>query len=285
MRSRWSPRAASARASAAPMPDDAPVTSAAPPGAKGTAASSSTRHCYPRGRSPVKAPSGGGAPQHDRPSCGSSSSPCSRPAPPRPRRAARRRSGRRIAATASATRATATRGRWPGSRAAVRRHGAQRDVRRGRDVAFYLPFGGYYRATRRPACTCPPSIDRADLRAEIWRYTPGRAAGGASYGRRRSANPRARRTALARDIGYRGMVVARGPPEVALRRRAQPGRVRARLARPHPPRLLRSTDGGHFRAAARPARASSAPRRRPAPGRLSRAGRAGGGCTSPPRPA
>jgi hypothetical protein len=117
-------------------------------------------------------------------------------------------------------------------------------------MEYYTPMADPY--SRHPArgVTCPRSIYDADLRAEIWRYTPRTGRWTRVYRSPTLPNPRARGKRIARDIGYRAMTV--------LKRRGHPpalyvGAVTAdefipELARRHPPRLLRTTDGRHFRA-------------------------------------
>jgi hypothetical protein len=116
-------------------------------------------------------------------------------------------------------------------------------------IAYYLPNGTYYTTHPAEGVSCPPTIHDADLRAEIWRYSPGSRHWKRVYRSPTVVNPRARGKRVARDIGYRGMVVLK-----------EPGRGKAlyvggltasefipELARRYPPRILRTTDGTHFR--------------------------------------
>ena len=74
-------------------------------------------------------------------------------------------------------------------------------------IAYYLPDAGFYSREPMPGVTCPPSIHDADLRAEIWRYEPANGRWTRVYRSPRVPNPRARGRLVARDIGYRGMLV------------------------------------------------------------------------------
>jgi hypothetical protein len=117
-------------------------------------------------------------------------------------------------------------------------------------IVRYFPSAGSLRA---PAgVRCPASIFDDDLRAEIWRYDPAPGRWTRVYRSPTIRNPRAPGKPLARDIGYRGMAVVRG---AGGHRALYVGAVTAdeivpELARRHPPRLLRTTDGRHFRALA-----------------------------------
>jgi LPXTG-motif cell wall-anchored protein len=102
-------------------------------------------------------------------------------------------------------------------------------------IAFYFPAAGYYRRQLAPGVPCPPTIHDADLRAEIWRYDPRTERWARVYrSPREIPNPRAPGRFVARDIGYRGMVVMkeRGgrkapapPPTGVTVRRAQAARA------------------------------------------------------------
>jgi hypothetical protein len=114
---------------------------------------------------------------------------------------------------------------------------------------FYLPSLGSYRQHPAPGVRCPPSIDAADLRAEIWQYTPGSGRWARVYRSPRVPNPRAPGKAIARDIGYRGMVVVKRPgrPAALLVAGLSADEFVPELRRRSPPRILRTTDGRHFR--------------------------------------
>ena len=117
-------------------------------------------------------------------------------------------------------------------------------------IAYYLPDAGSTAASRCPGVTCPPTIPEADLRAEIWRYEPGMGRWTRVYRSPRDPEPAGARTA--RGTRHRLPRHARAHrarrAQGALCRRAQPGRVHPGAQAPRPPRILRTTDGEHFRA-------------------------------------
>jgi hypothetical protein len=117
-------------------------------------------------------------------------------------------------------------------------------------IAYYLPDAGFYRRQPVPGVTCPQTIHRADLRAEIWRYEPNAGRWARVYRSPRVPNPRAARRLVARDIGYRGMLVRteRGGRKALYVAALSPGEFIPEVRQPHPPRILRSTDGERFRA-------------------------------------
>jgi hypothetical protein len=117
-------------------------------------------------------------------------------------------------------------------------------------IAYYLPDAGFYRREPVPGVACAPTIHRADLRAEIWRYEAGAGRWTRVYRSPRVPNPRARGRLVARDIGYRGMLVRteRGGRKALYVAALSPGEFIPELRRSRPPRILRSTDGERFRA-------------------------------------
>jgi hypothetical protein len=116
-------------------------------------------------------------------------------------------------------------------------------------IAYYLPNAGFYSREPMPGVTCPPTIHQADLRAEIWRYEPAAGRWTRVYRSPRIPNPRARGRMVARDIGYRGMVVQteRGGRKALYVAALSPDEFIPELRRPSPPRILRTTDGERFR--------------------------------------
>ncbi len=117
-------------------------------------------------------------------------------------------------------------------------------------IAYYFPAAGFYRPQLAPGISCPPTIHDADLRAEIWRYDPRTTHWARVYRSPRGIpNPRARGKRVAGDIGYRGMVVMseRGGRRALYVGAQSAGEFLPELARPHPPRILRTTDGTVFR--------------------------------------
>jgi hypothetical protein len=117
-------------------------------------------------------------------------------------------------------------------------------------IAFYFPAGGYYDTQPIPGVSCPPTIGDADLRAEIWRYAPSSGRWTLVYRSPTVPNPQARGRRIARDIGYRGMVVLKQPgrPAALYIGGLSADEFIPALARRYPPRILRTTDGRHFRA-------------------------------------
>jgi hypothetical protein len=116
-------------------------------------------------------------------------------------------------------------------------------------IAYYLPYGSWYSTHPARGVSCPPTIHGADLRAEIWRYSPGARRWTRVYRSPRTVNPRARGKRVARDIGYRGMAVLKEPgrPKALYVGGVTADEFIPELARRHPPRILRTTDGKHFR--------------------------------------
>jgi hypothetical protein len=117
-------------------------------------------------------------------------------------------------------------------------------------IAYYLPDAGFYRREPMPGVSCPGTIHHADLRAEIWRYEPGAGRWSRVYRSPRVRNPRSRGRLVARDIGYRGMLVhtERGGRKALYVTALSPDEYIPELKKPRPPRILRTTDGEHFRA-------------------------------------
>jgi hypothetical protein len=117
-------------------------------------------------------------------------------------------------------------------------------------IDFYVPSAGYYRRHPAPGVSCPPTIHQADLRAEIWRYSPRSGRWARVYrSPRNPPNPRAPGRFVARDIGYRGMVVLRerGRRPALYVAALSAGEFVPELRRRYPPRILRTTDGETFR--------------------------------------
>jgi hypothetical protein len=117
-------------------------------------------------------------------------------------------------------------------------------------IAYYLPDAGFYSPEPFPGVTCPPAIHQADLRAEIWRYQPRTGRWTRVYRSPRIPNPRARGHLVARDIGYRGMLVhtERGGRKALYVAAFSPDEFIPELRRPRPPRILRTIDGERFHA-------------------------------------
>lgn len=118
-------------------------------------------------------------------------------------------------------------------------------------VDFFLRLSDRYTTSPFPGATCPPDPYDMDLRAEIWEYTLRTGKWRRAYRARANVpNPRARGKFVAPDIAFRGMVVFR---DARGRKRLYAGGVTAdeylpELKRKHPPRILSTGDGRHWRA-------------------------------------
>jgi hypothetical protein len=112
-------------------------------------------------------------------------------------------------------------------------------------IDYYLRVSERYVTRPFPGVRCPRDPYDMDLRAELWEYAPREGRWRMVY--RSPAdipNPRARGKFVARDIAFRGMTVHRGALYI--------GGVTAdeyipELKKKHPPRILSTTDGRHFR--------------------------------------
>jgi hypothetical protein len=118
-------------------------------------------------------------------------------------------------------------------------------------IDFFLRVSDRYVTNPLPGATCPADPYDMDLRAEIWEYTPRTGRWRRVYRSRADVpNPRAPGKFVARDIAFRGMTVFR---DARGRKRLYAGGVTAdeylpELKRRHPPRILSSRDGRHWRA-------------------------------------
>ena len=102
-----------------------------------------------------------------------------------------------------------------------------------------------------PEVTCPPDRYDLDLRAEIWEYTPETGVWRLAYQAPADVpNPAAPGKFVARDIGYRGMVVHTEPDgtEALYVAGVTADEYIPALVDTHPPRVLRTTDGVTFTA-------------------------------------
>lgn len=112
-------------------------------------------------------------------------------------------------------------------------------------IDFYkvLPFP-FYSQRPAPDIRCPADAYDLDLRAEIWQYTPSTQRWKRVYRSPQDLpNPRAPGKFVARDIGFRGMVVHGGALYVGG---LTANEYIPELAADHAPRLLRTTDGQNF---------------------------------------
>jgi hypothetical protein len=117
-------------------------------------------------------------------------------------------------------------------------------------VDYYLVVSERYKTKPISGVRCPRNRYDMNLRAEIWQYTPSTGRWRMVYQSPVGRNPRARGKFIARDIAFRGMAVYR---DARGRKRLYVGGVTANefipeLRRRHPPRILSTRDGLHFRA-------------------------------------
>ncbi len=114
---------------------------------------------------------------------------------------------------------------------------------------FYFPNQGWYTPQPTSGVTCPASIYDADLRAEIWSYNPKTGIWQRVYQSPMDIpNPRAPGKFVARDIGYRGMVVYTEPDgkQALYVAGVTADEYIPEIANDYPPRLLRTTNGRDF---------------------------------------
>jgi len=119
----------------------------------------------------------------------------------------------------------------------------------GATVDFYYPNLGYYKTQPEPEMTCPADRYQLDLRAEIWRFTPGTSTWSRVYQSPADiANPRSPGRTVARDVGFRGMAVLREPDgtETLYVGGVSANEIIPELKESNPPRILRTTDGVSF---------------------------------------
>lgn len=107
---------------------------------------------------------------------------------------------------------------------------------------FYFPGKGYYPGDNSDInVTCPPDKNDLDLRAEIWQYTPTTNSWVRVYQSPADIpNPDESGKFLARDMGFRGMVVYNNQLYVGDN---TPDEMYPAIAALNPPRILRSADG------------------------------------------
>ncbi len=116
-------------------------------------------------------------------------------------------------------------------------------------LAFFFPDQGWYTTNPGSGLSCPASIYDADLRAEIWRYTPKSEKWARVYQSPMDIpNPRAPGKFVPRDIGFRGMVVYHEPggKEALYVAGVTADEYIPELAGAYPPRILRTTNGKDF---------------------------------------
>jgi hypothetical protein len=125
-------------------------------------------------------------------------------------------------------------------------------------IDFWYPGHGYYKTNPGVGVTCPADPYDMDLRAEIWKYSPGQAKWTMVYQSPTIDNPRAPIAGdltcgatgdqqcykpIARDIGYRGMVVYNNQLYIGDNTADE---YIPEIAASNPPTMLRTSDGTNF---------------------------------------
>ncbi|MGH9225140.1 MAG: hypothetical protein ACRD2W_15475 [Acidimicrobiales bacterium] len=114
---------------------------------------------------------------------------------------------------------------------------------------FYFPNQGFYKTRPTLEVSCPANKFDMNLSAEIWRYSPTSNSWTRVY---KSPNdvpiPGTSGKVVARDIGFRGMVVMQEPngTEALYVGGVTAGEYIPAIAQSNPPRILRTTDGNQF---------------------------------------
>ena len=109
---------------------------------------------------------------------------------------------------------------------------------------YYYPGHNFYPGNENVGVTCPPDKADLDLRAEIWQYSPFKNSWTRVYQSPADIpNPNEAGKYIARDIGFRGMVVYRGQLYVADNTANE---IYPSIAAQNPPRIMRSPDGVHW---------------------------------------
>lgn len=113
---------------------------------------------------------------------------------------------------------------------------------------YYYPGFGLYSAKPAEDLNCTADKYDLDLRAEIWRYTPGTGAWERVYESPTVENPRAPGKQIGRDIGYRGMAVMTDGSgnETLLISGVTAAEYIPELVATAPARILKTTDGSTF---------------------------------------
>ena len=110
---------------------------------------------------------------------------------------------------------------------------------------FYFPTEPYlYSTNPEPGATCPANEYDLILSAQIWQYTPQTQVWRLVFDSPQNIpNPRAPGKFVARDIGFRGMVVYDGQLYIGD---VTPDEYIPELASAYPPRILRTSNGTSF---------------------------------------
>lgn len=129
---------------------------------------------------------------------------------------------------------------------------------------YWFPGRGYYKANPGGGITCPADKYDMDLRAEVWQYNPANGHWAMVYQSPTIDNPRAPIDGqtncgatgdqqcykpIARDIGYRGMVVYGGQLYIGANTANE---YIPEIATTNHPTMLRTADGTHFTSVSNP---------------------------------
>jgi hypothetical protein len=111
-------------------------------------------------------------------------------------------------------------------------------------TAFYYPTRNAYPGSSSSGVTCPPDPYDMDLRAQIWQWSPVAGTWAMVYESPADVpNPVEPSKPLARDIGFRGMVVYNNQLYIGANTVDE---VLPSVAATNPPQLLRTSDGNTF---------------------------------------
>jgi hypothetical protein len=109
---------------------------------------------------------------------------------------------------------------------------------------FYYPTRNAYPGASTSGVTCPPDQNDLDLRVQIWQWSPLAGTWKMVYESPADVpNPADPSKPLARDIGFRGMVVYNNQLYIGAN---TVNEVVPSVAATNPPQLLRTSDGTHF---------------------------------------
>jgi hypothetical protein len=117
-------------------------------------------------------------------------------------------------------------------------------------LQHYFPLLNAYSTNPSTDVRCPPNAYKMDLRAEIWQYTPQAHSWRMVYrAPATQPNPQQPSQRVASDIGYRGMVEYSEPHgrSALFAAGLTADEYLPRLLVHHPPRILRSFDGVHWK--------------------------------------
>ena len=115
---------------------------------------------------------------------------------------------------------------------------------------FFVPLEKRYTTNPATGVRCPADPYDMDLRAQIWQYAPKSDRWTRVYEAPTERNPMARHKQVASDIAYRGMQVfaAPGGRSALYAAGVSADEFLPPLLKSHPPRIMRSFDGVHWKA-------------------------------------